>query len=104
MASTDILEGPSASQSSPPRRSDRIWRVLTLHGRVGRRAAVVLWTAVVVALALFTGWRWIVAAGFASLVLSLLPCAAMCAIGLCSGSGRNCRDQATTATSQDAKP
>lgn len=33
---------------------------------------------------LFGGWGWLVAAGLAPLVLSLLPCAAMCAIGACA--------------------
>ncbi len=31
------------------------------------------------------GWPWLVAFGVAPLVLSLLPCAAMCALGLCMG-------------------
>jgi len=29
------------------------------------------------------GWNWVVAAGFAPLILSLAPCAAMCALGMC---------------------
>lgn len=31
------------------------------------------------------GWPWLVAFGVAPLVLSLLPCAAICALGLCMG-------------------
>ena len=30
------------------------------------------------------GWDWLVAAGLAPLILSVLPCAAMCALGLCA--------------------
>ena len=33
---------------------------------------------------LFFGWNWIVAAGFASIVLGVLPCLAMCALGVCA--------------------
>ena len=30
------------------------------------------------------GWDWVVAAGLAPLVISVLPCAAMCALGMCA--------------------
>jgi hypothetical protein len=33
---------------------------------------------------LWFGWPWLVAAGIAPVLLSLAPCAAMCAAGLCS--------------------
>jgi hypothetical protein len=33
--------------------------------------------------ALFFGWTWLVAAGLASVILGVLPCLAMCALGLC---------------------
>jgi hypothetical protein len=29
------------------------------------------------------GWSWLVAVGVAPLLLSILPCVAMCALGLC---------------------
>lgn len=29
------------------------------------------------------GWKWLVATGVASLLLSVLPCLAMCALGMC---------------------
>ena len=42
----------------------------------------------VAAIALVTGlalnWSWLVAAGIAPLILGLLPCAVMCALGLCA--------------------
>lgn len=45
-------------------------------------------------------WEWLVATGLASILLTLLPCAAMCGVGLCAhrlfgryeGSGRVRRD------------
>lgn len=48
----------------------------------GRRGLIAL-----AALALVSGlalnWSWLVAAGIAPLLLGVLPCAAMCALGLC---------------------
>jgi hypothetical protein len=37
----------------------------------------------VVAIGLALNWGWLVAVGAAPLVLTLAPCAAMCALGLC---------------------
>lgn len=44
-----------------------------------------LWLAAAVPLlaGLALGWEWLQAAGILSLALSLLPCLAMCAAGLC---------------------
>ncbi len=74
------------SANAAARTTPGAWHFLTLGGRLGRRAAVVLWVAATIGLGLYLGWSFIVAAGLASLVLGFLPCAAMCALGLCSGS------------------
>ena len=42
----------------------------------------------IVALGMYLNWGWFVAVGLAPLVLGVLPCAAMCALGLCMGHGR----------------
>ena len=34
--------------------------------------------------AMFFGWDWLVAAGLAGIILGVLPCLAMCALGLCA--------------------
>lgn len=41
-------------------------------------------------------WSWLVAAGIAPLLLSVLPCVAMCALGLCMSrmNGRSCHADA----------
>ena len=58
--------------------SARGWRmpgkrqVLVGLGVVGAIAGVVL------------GWPWLAAAGLAPLLLSVLPCVAMCALGMCA--------------------
>jgi hypothetical protein len=61
----------------------------------GRRAVMLGVFALVVA-GLALGWPWLTAFGLAPLVLSLMPCAAMCALGLCmpKGGGGSCRSQA----------
>ncbi len=85
--------------------ASRFWQILTLGGRLGQRAAVVIWLAAAIASGLFLGWGWLVAAGLSSLVLGLLPCAAMCALGLCAGSsGKKYSDQTATKGPSDAHP
>jgi hypothetical protein len=47
-----------------------------------RRGLIAAGAAVVVAGLAFK-WSWLVAAGIAPVLLSVLPCVAMCALGLC---------------------
>jgi len=75
-----------ASRAEPTSLVSPAWRIATLGDRLARRTAVVLWLAVAIGLALFAGWSWLVAAGLSTIVLALLPYAAMCALGLCGGS------------------
>lgn len=62
-----------------------------LGGRKGMIALIVL---AVVAGAILN-WGWLVALGIAPLILALLPCAAMCALGLCMNKmmGSSCATQ-----------
>lgn len=55
-----------------------------LRSRLGTRGLVILATAVIGG-GLALNWSWVVALGIAPIVLMALPCAAMCAIGLCQG-------------------
>jgi hypothetical protein len=61
----------------------------------GRRGLVLAGTAVVAA-GLSFNWSWLVAAGVAPLLLSVLPCVAMCALGLCMSrmTGASCSKRA----------
>lgn len=48
---------------------------------------------------LFFGWNWLVAAGFASIIIGLLPCLVMCGLGLCmSRMGKKDAAPSTTAS------
>ena len=61
------------------------------------RFAMFAIAAVAIGLALKFNWGWLVAAGIAPILLTLAPCAAMCALGLCMGGGKKSQadDQAT---------
>lgn len=61
------------------------------HHLLGRRGLLVM-AAVAVAAGLAFNWSWMVAAGVAPVLLSGLPCVAMCALGLCMRGmgGRSC--------------
>jgi hypothetical protein len=79
----------------------RAWHFVTLGGRLGRRAAVIMWLFAAIGSGLFLGWGVVVAAGLGSVVLVFLPCAAMCALGLCAGSdGKKCASDKNVDASQ----
>lgn len=68
----------SASETSL--RSDLIYAVrYYLRGRRG----LLLAGGTIVAAALALNWSWLAAIGIAPIILSLVPCAGMCALGLC---------------------
>lgn len=45
--------------------------------------------AVLVALAAYAGWDWLVATGVATVLVAVGPCLLMCALGLCMGRGKS---------------
>ena len=55
----------------------------TLHALLGSRRRQLLFGATLLALGLAFKWNWLAAIGVAPVILSLLPCAVMCAFGLC---------------------
>ncbi|MCD1636710.1 hypothetical protein K7H91_23430 [Martelella mediterranea] len=66
----------------------------------GRRSLLLLATVALIG-GLAFNWSWLAAAGIAPLILSVLPCVAMCALGLCMNrmTGRACQsDQAASTT------
>ena len=75
MQNVELLDSKIEWQGASP---TNWWR-----RRPSRRAAIVTLAVAGAAAGLFFGWGWVVAAGLSSVVLGLLPCAAMCAAGLC---------------------
>lgn len=63
----------------------------TSQGFLNRRTLAVAVVAVV-AVGLAMNWDWLSAVGTAPILISVLPCAAMCALGLCmrGGTGASC--------------
>ncbi len=57
----------------------------------GRRGLIVLAIGIAVA-GMAMNWGWLVAVGIAPILLVVLPCAAMCALGLCmnKAGGKSC--------------
>ena len=51
---------------------------------LGSRRALIITGIVVVAAGMALGWHWLSAIGLAPVILSLAPCAAMCALGACA--------------------
>nr|WP_064249725.1 hypothetical protein [Rhizobium leguminosarum]OAP90227.1 hypothetical protein A4U53_30370 [Rhizobium leguminosarum] len=67
----------------------------------GRRGLVLLGT-LVLGLGLAFNWSWLVAAGVAPLLLSVLPCVAMCALGLCMKRVAGSANKASSIVSEDS--
>lgn len=51
---------------------------------LGNRWTLLLMTIVIVVGGLALNWSWLVAAGMAPLLLTMLPCLVMCGFGLCA--------------------
>jgi hypothetical protein len=72
----------SNSTGSSP--SSKIQAVLAAaRHHIGGRWGLLGLAALALALGLALKWSWLVAAGIAPVLVSLLPCAAMCALGFC---------------------
>lgn len=50
---------------------------------LGGRKGIIALAALIVAAGAALNWSWLMAAGIAPLLLSVLPCLAMCVLGLC---------------------
>ena len=58
--------------------------ILTLGGKVSQATTLTVLAVAGVGSGLALGWDSLVALGLSSFVLALLPCAAMCALGICA--------------------
>ena len=69
-------------------------------GWLARRRMWFLTGLSVVAVGLALNWSWLTAIGAAPIILGLLPCAAMCAFGLCMQGGHAKPDADSKAAAQ----
>lgn len=73
------------------------------HYFSGRRGLAV-WSAIALVAGLAFNWSWLVAAGAVPFLMGVLPCLAMCVLGLCANkmSGRSCSAKADTSKTADS--
>ena len=67
---------------------------------LGRGRGLVILATVVVTAGVALSWSWLVAAGIAPLLLGVLPCVAMCAVGLCMNKKAGRSDPAEAQTTE----
>jgi hypothetical protein len=62
---------------------------------VGGRRGLIAVAVLAVVGGVVLNWGWLAAAGVAPLILAVLPCVAMCALGLCANKmgGKSCSDE-----------
>jgi hypothetical protein len=89
------------SEDLPQRSTASLMAGVARHYLGGRRSLIIRGASALV-LGLALNWGWLVAAGIAPLLLMALPCAAMCALGLCMNKmGRSSEQEPS---SQDITP
>ncbi|WP_258584233.1 hypothetical protein [Mesorhizobium sp. AR02] len=76
----------------------------TLRSTLGGRRGLIAAGAAVVVAGLAFKWSWLVAAGIAPVLLSVLPCVAMCALGLCMNRMMGGSQSATRVTDEEIGP
>lgn len=83
---------------SPENQDTSLGRDLLYAARyyLGGRRGLIALAAIALVAGLALNWGWLVAAGIAPLLLGVLPCVAMCALGLCMNKmvGRSCSTDA----------
>jgi hypothetical protein len=83
--------------------------IYAAHYYLGGRRGLLILAGLAIAAGLALNWSWLAAAGITPILISVLPCLAMCALGLCMnrGSGKSCSTAAKTpdpAAVDDAVP
>src|SRR6266852_2543367 len=78
MAAIDIGKHSPQAAISPVRKSAE-----RVHDWLMSPRGLVIVAIAIIGAGLALGWNWVVAAGFAPLLLAVAPCVAMCALGVC---------------------
>ena len=69
---------------------------------VRTRRGLIAIAVLLLGLGLASNWSWLVAVGAAPVILAVLPCAGMCAFGLCMEHGNHHSDGASTRSNSAA--
>ena len=75
--------------------------VRVLKGALGQPIYLVAVAALIIGSGLYLNWATMVALGFAPLILTLTPCALMCAFGLCGMAGSKNKDDGKPPSRED---
>jgi len=72
--------------------------IYTARYHLGGRRGLLILAGLAITAGLALNWSWLTAAGIAPILISVLPCLAMCALGLCMnmGTGKSCSTAAKT--------
>jgi len=97
MEATEFVKPPARLGTSPPRYLPDFLRTWIRSPR-----GLIILAIALVGAGLALGWNWLVAVGAAPLILSLAPCAAMCALGVCMMAKGN--SSCATASPEKAEP
>lgn len=74
----------SITRPSEQQRRTFVWELLyAAHYYLGGRRGLVLLAVILVAIGMMLNWSWLVAVGIAPFLVAVLPCVAMCVLGLC---------------------
>ena len=68
---------------------------------LGNRFGLLAIAVLVLGVAAYSSWGWLVAAGIAPLLLTFAPCAAMCTLGLCTMGGKSMSPTDVASSSSD---
>lgn len=68
---------------------------------IKRPLVMVVTVALIIGIGLYLNWPAIVALGFAPLILTLAPCALMCAFGLCGMAGSKNKNDSKPPSRED---
>lgn len=78
----DAIDNKSVKPSKVQQLFNAVWPL------IDTKCKRIVGVLVIVALGMYLNWGWFVAIGIAPLVLGVLPCTAMCALGLCMDHGK----------------
>jgi hypothetical protein len=98
----------STEPTETPLTQDLIYAARYYFG--GRRGLLIL-AGLAITAGLALNWNWLVTAGIAPILIGVLPCVAMCALGLCMNraGGKSCStgtspQETTTMATEDTAP
>lgn len=80
------MRAPQTQLRPPESETGRLW--------IGGRRGLIVAAGVLAIGGLVLGWPWLTAAGLAPIILLLVPCLAMCGLGLCMRGPRQAGDAA----------